>query len=508
MSDEYRPGSRLWLVAVPLALVAVLALAPFLLFRPEKFRQPLTDKLSGVFGHPVLIGKISGGYFPPNLNLENVSLVRNGDTRYAAVDRARLPLGWAVLFSPKKWTPSQVDLQGLKVYVRRLPDGRWDAADWWPADQQGLAGDTSIRVTVKNSEIRLIDDALSTPAELVIAGVNGSRNAKGEVQLSGDLSGAALPASVSFQGNGSGNGELRWTEAGRTASFALEHQAGRFQATGGAVEWRLDHAAALARFYFRIKPAETSAAGSSYLRNWKLTGLVAGSTAVWTHTADIDGGNTEARWERQGANAAALNGAVKNVPVSSLKPVLGIWSEGLEGRLTGIVSDFRVAGSSGAVAEAQGRFSLDVENGFYRFPAGSVRALQKVKTLQYLRKKFPEFEEKGLPFTRLRLSGEIMKAGAQMQGSLAAGAVRTGVAGSLNFVAKSLDLWLQVQIRESLPHLLKELPDRYVAGEEGERRVLPIYGHLVGPWSDWRLRAYARSKVPASAQRRLRDASR
>ena len=201
----------------------------------------------------------------------------------------------------------------------------------------------------------------------------------------------------------------------------------------------------------------------------------------------------------------SLTAALQNVPVASLKPLLGSLSDGLNGKLTGVVSNFELPVSSTAWEKVRAEFVFEITEGSYRFPDSTLQALKKVKTAHYLHKKFPEVDDKGFPFAKLRLQGVLEHGGITLQeAGLVSGDVRAAATGRLENRAHSLDFWLELQIHEALPHLRKELPERYLYGEPGSEKVLPIFGRMQGPWSEWKLRAAPRSKVPGTAQKKLR----
>jgi hypothetical protein len=504
---------RLIAIAAGLVLVIGLVVAPFILFRPESYRKPLIDKLSAAFHHPVLIGVLEGHYFPPHMTLRNVSVLKAGDARYVSVDEAQVFVGWSALFGAKP-EANRVELSGAHVVISRLPNGSWDYSEWLSGapGASGAGGRPSL--SIKKSDVRWVDAYAPAPAELQVTGLDGQWSfSANTLTLNGQLAGPVVPSAVSFQtkgplGTGDWTGDAKLTENGRTVGFHLLRQSGLWQVTAESPEWRLDQAVGLARFYFRFHAADSSVTGSSFLRNWKAQYTSIGSSATLTHSAGLDGGTTELKGQVTDGmvSQVSFTAALQNVPVGSLKPILGSLGEGVDGKLTGVVSSFEAPMSSAAWSSAHGAFTLELANGSYRFPDSTLQTLKKVKTARYLRKKFPEFDDKGFPFSLLRVEGSIDHGGLTLhKAGLVSGDVRAAAVGRLEPVARSFDLWLQLQIHEILPSLRKELPERYVFGEPGQEKIQPIFGHMQGVWSEWKLRAAPRSKVPGAAQKHLRD---
>jgi len=492
-------------IAIIVLLVAIL-LAPVLLFRPEKYRQPLTDRLSAFFHHPVLLGPLEGHYFPPRLTLHNISIVKSGDARYATIDQATLTMGWGALFG--NTAPTQVEISGAHVVINRLIDGHWDYAEWWASSGAGSTKDDHPDIVIKQSDVQWID--AFAPARVVIQwkGLNGLWTSRAHtLNLSADVSGSVLPATLNFQatgpvGLGDWSGDVKLTDNNRTATFHMRRQGTLLDINGQSSEWRLDSAAQFARFYVRLPLNEASGMGSSFLKEWKTQFSTLGSSMTLTHSAMLDGGSTELKGEIAGSNVAqaTFTIALQNVPVSSLKPVGDGLTDGVDGKLTGMLSHFTMPVSSAAWQKAAGAFVFEVTNGSYRLPEATLQTLKRVKTMHYLNKKYPEFVDKGFPFATLHLQGTIEKGAINLQqAGIISGDVRAAATGRIQTESRALDLWLELNIRESQPALRKLLPERYVYGQ----KIQPIFGHLQGIWSEWKLRAVPHAKVSGALQKKL-----
>lgn len=499
-------------VVVGLILVALLV-APLALFRPERYRKTATDALASLFRHPVLIGGFEAGYFPPRLTLKNISVVKSADARYLSIDQASLNPGWAVLWggAPKL---DGLTAQGVHIVVTRSADGKWDAADWWPTSTGGSKGVQAAEFHLRQSDIRWEDAFAATKNTLTFSNLSGDWiAAKNQGSLSGQLAGAAVTTNCTVQKKGmllgDGTGDITCTENGRQAVLRFVQQGAASQWDADSAEWRLDNLAALAGFAVRLKTADPAANNATaLLRTFKAHALIDQSSFTLHAEALLDGGKLELQTQRSSGTPRAwiLTAAVQNVPVASLKPILGAWSDGLDAKVTGVIPRLEVPISSQTLMQTHGSFTFELDNGSYRFPAASLKRLERVKTMHYLRKKFPELDDKGLPFGKARIQGDVERGGVTLtQAGLVMGRLRAGLSGRLEASNGVLDLWTVLQVQESLPHLLRELPDRYVIGEEGNQRVQPIYGRVQGPASEWSLRAVPRSRLPGVVARKLRQ---
>ena len=507
-------SKRLLPFIIGLVILVGLILAPFLLFHPERYRPLLIQKMSAAFGgHSVLIGKIEGGYFPPSLTIHDVSVLKTPDIRYGHIDAIQAQLGWAALTSPQ--APFQdITISGFQATFSRRVDGTWDTEEWWPKGGSNLLGSAGhTTVNFHAGELHWIDAYAPGRTDASASSVDGQWQKGSELSLKGNLSGALLPATFTLQtsglfGKGDGGGELKISESNHTALIKLERHGDQWSAQGESAEWRLDHAWSWLRFAARLRPNESPAAGSSLLRQWSFSLKRDGTTQLFTHHAALDGGMTEANAKAQMEGPLRVwrgSLAVQQVPVTSLATVAGTWISGLDGKVTALFKDFAVPVSSLTWVQSTGILTAQLSDGSYRLPAASVKLVQKAKTTAYMRKKFPELEEKGLPILRSQLEGRLEKGGWTIDYAGARlGDVSAAFTGRVESSPKSVDGYVQLQIRERLSHLIKELPERYVYGDPGEEKIQPIFGRVQGVWDEWKLRAASHSKVPGAALRKLR----
>jgi len=505
---------------VPFILVIVLAVGllvtPFALFRPDRYKQTLIDQFSKAFGHPVLISKVEGGYFPPTLKMVDLSVLQSGDARYLHVDRAEARLPWSALWGAAPM-PSQLTVQGFQVTIQRRADGSWDLNDWLSVFSGASSGGSraAVPLVLSGGQVRWIDAYAPQKTELVAEGVEGRLTAAA-LQLKGNLSGAAIPTAFQLDtqalwGNREGSGELRLTDGARSATLRLQRQAGQWKCDADSVEWRLDHLWSLSRFVLRLGREEGSASGSPFVRNWKAQYASTVGTGTFSSSAGLEQGAVELKGTLQsvaGIPVVRLGLALQGVPVPALFPILGSSISGMDGKVTGLLSDFEMPLSTQSWQMATGNITFEAMDGAYRLPASSLQYLQKAKTSRYLRKKFPDLDEKGLPILKARLSGRFENGGVTIHSAgWVAGSLSAGFTGRLENAPRSIEGYVQVQIQEKSPVLLRELPERYVYGEGGREKVQPIYGRVLGNWSEWKLRSTSRSRIPSAAQRKLREGS-
>jgi len=495
--------------AVALLFVGILV-APLTLFRPERYKKILTDQLTHAFGHPVLIGTVNGQYFPPSLSVKDLSVLKSGETRYIHIERVDLKLGWLALLG-KKTVPSQLQVTGFQLTATRRAEGTWDFKEWLPtfASTPTHVSGLSSAILLKQGGIRFVDPFASTASELKATVAEGQLSLA-SIKLSGQLSGTAQPADFSldtsgFWGGRDGTAEIRLTESGRSLTVRFQRQASETAWISESPEWRFDHLWGMTRFAFRLPASPDAPSGSSLLQNWKAQYTQTAGTSTYTAMASMEGGVLEAKgtWVTvKGRPVTQGMLAIQNIPLASLAPVLGDWGAGIDGNVTGLLSDFSMNLSSQAWQTARATLSFEATDGSYRFPASSLQFLRKAQSTRYFQKKFPDLTGKGLPILKARLVGKL-DAGSLMVESagIAAGAVTAGFSGRLALAQQSVDGVVLLRIQEPNRGLVKELPERYVYGEGAQQKIQPIYGRLQGAWSDWKLRSIPKSKVPKSAQR-------
>ena len=125
--------------------------------------------------------------------------------------------------------------------------------------------------------------------------------------------------------------------------------------------------------------------------------------------------------------------------------------------------------------------------------------------MRYLQKKYPNFQQNGLAFQNLTLKWRSKNGMMSFDQSRAAvNGSRIAIAGTYDAARRGLDAYTRVQIHETSPELLKELPATYLYRGGGRTQVQPMHGRIQGTPTDWRLRAVPSSKVPAATLNKLR----
>jgi hypothetical protein len=364
-------------------------------------------------------------------------------------------------------------------------------------------------------ECHFIDAYARAPQDVALQSIEGSLNQRTrQAKLTGTLAGAGPNASVAFQGEGhfgaspAWTGDLRLADAGRTWAVHLEDKDGQIDATAEAPEWRADSLWNLVSFYCRWGTSAEAPANPPLLKGWKSHFTFHASSMTFYHAAMIGGGLTELKGEVSGlGERASVSGAgtLQEVPVADLSAAMG-QPFLFDGKITA-VARFEVAVASLPWNTLSGHAEATVREGRFRFPAATLKALARAHTAAYMKSKFPGFEEKGLPFRRLRVVAQAANGTLTVSSALLdAGSAKAAFAGKLDAARHGIDGYTRLQVRETNPELLKLLPGHYLFGAPGHEEVQPIYGRLQGSWSEWSVRAVSSGKIPATLQGSLRQA--
>lgn len=481
-----------------------------MLLHPDGRRAELAAALSKRLGHPVQIGKLDAALFPPTLGLHDVTVFQRPDAPLLHVEKIQATLDWGGLFRTKI-VPAGLTFDRWTLSSRRHSNGVWDWDEWLGGNAKGtlLDGWPLQRITLRQGEWHWIDETASQ--ELVLKDVQASWDrTRQAVAVSGALT-AATPITFLFEGKGSffaapkWSGDLRLADEGRSLALRLDGQPGRMDAEGQASEWRLDNAHHLAAFYLRWPARPAEPAGAGLLRDWKTQFAWTTGHMTFSQSAALDGGFMEVKGDVQAGPAEpilALKGAVQDMPLEALAFVTGGLK--LDGKLTGIVTDFAISLSSRAWESVNGRGFVQVKAGNLRVPASTMKGLAKARTLAYMRRKYKNFETQGLPFVRCEARWQAKDGFFITDDGWCVGTdLKAAWVGKLDALRRGIDVYARFQLEEKSPHLLKLISGRYVLGAPGHERVQPIYGRVQGSWSDWTLRAAKAGKIPSSVKSRL-----
>jgi hypothetical protein len=333
--------------------------------------------------------------------------------------------------------------------------------------------------------------------------------------MKGTLASLPSPITFDFQARGKFFSEPTWSadltlkEGGRAWVIACAREPQRFKASGQSKAWRWDLVYELVRFYSRWDIPASVAGHDILIEQWNLeTVWESGATRV-THAAVLGGGQTEFRGTialAQGVPVLTAEAAAKDVDVAVLERAFtggSSWS----GRLTGIATSLSVALSSPTWTTLQGDGSLEIKSGAYKWPESLTRSLTKAKTMRYFQKKYPELAEKGLPFESVAGRWSAKDGMVTItNGSLRSKDLSAGLVGRFDAMKQGMDGFVRLQLRETNPALLKEIPEKYLFAAYNRTTIQPIYGRFQGTLKEWYLKALRASNIPAKTQNQLKKA--
>ncbi len=499
-------------IVIILVIIGIGVGAPLLL-QPDSHRAQLASYISHKLHHPVFIGKCDAVFFPPALRMHEFTVMSSADIPLVQIQDVDAQPDWSQLLH-FKFVPRGLVLTRPKATVHRRPNGTWDWDGWITGSSVTESHHWPISsVKIREGQIHWVDP--TAVREISITGVDGSVDDQQQVaNFSGALEGLTSAATITCEAKGhflsspQWAGDMRITSDGHPWIIRIENQANRIDAKGQAQEWRWDEFFSFVTFYCRWPKSDSEASHALVMKDWKNHFTVEPGTCTFYHAATISGGLTEVKGDVSPAGGllrAHIAGAFQDVPVSFLATAFeGI--SGLQGRLTAITRfEMVVSGRSWEGFTGQG--TLEIKEGHYHFPEGSLKTLAKAHTTKYLRKKFPEFEYKGLPFSRFRVHWQATTGVISFDdGLLEATDLSAALVGRLDAPRHGLDAYIRLQIRETSPDLVKEIPGHYIFGSPGSEQIQPIYGRTQGTLNEWNLRAVPTSRIPPATQAKLRAA--
>ncbi len=497
-------------VVLILLLLAGIISVPFLL-RPESHRQEITDTLSKLLKRPVVIGQISMGYLPPTLRLGPVAVMNDAGNPILQVETASAPLDWTALFH-LRLIPQEVELHRWSLSILRKPGGTWDLEDWLPgaSELSGAKAWPLRQVRWKEGEIHWVDRYASVPQELVLSTVEGQWDPRPEtIETQAAFTGIGAGVRLTFNAKGhffsspEWSGDLELKDQDNSAAFHLVKNADVLDAKGQSSKWRLATAISFLKFYGRGSAASVDSASPLVLENWQMHAKMGKTHLSFEHDDRISGGLSEIKGTIDAQAAGPLlhaEIAMRDVPAEA---VLNLAGEKilLDGKMTVVLKNFEVVLSSATASTFKGDGYGELKDGHYRLPEFSVQKLAKAKTMAYVKKKFPDLSNKGMPITKMSAHWKA-KGGAISvdDGFLASTDIKASWVGKLDAVRQGLDGYLRLQIREKDPKLSRLIPSKY--------QSQPAFGRLQGTWQEWFLRAIPSSKIPSAVQTKLRKAIR
>ncbi len=120
--------------------------------------------------------------------------------------------------------------------------------------------------------------------------------------------------------------------------------------------------------------------------------------------------------------------------------------------------------------------------------------------MAYLKKKFPDLEQNGIPVTKLSAHWQAKEGKVTISdGFFMSSDIKAGAVVSLDVPRQGIDGYVRLQLREKDPKLSRLIPTKYHAQS--------AFGRLQGTWQEWFLRAIPASKIPSAIQSKLSKAS-
>jgi hypothetical protein len=491
-------------------LLAGIVSVPILL-NPERHRQEITDTLSKLLKRPVVIGPISMSYLPPTLHLEQVAVMKEPGNPLLQIGSTAAPLDWVALLH-LQFAPQEIELSHWTLTVLRKPDGSWDITDYLV----GTSGLTTVKsgtlrqVRWKEGEIHWSDPHGKVPQDLVLATVEGHWDPRPEtLDAQGAFSSIVAGTRVSFNAKGQffsspqWTGDIQFSDGGNAATFHVTKNADALDLKAQSAKWRLANALAFLKFYGRGSVSSVDAASSLALDNWQFHASTQKGRTTFEHSATIAGGPNEVKGTiEKGVPSAQVHAdiAMRDVPAETVLDITGEKIP-LDGKFTTVIKGFETQLSSSALSTVSGEGYFEFTNGQYRLPESSVKRLTKAKTMAYIKSKFPDLDQKGLPVTKLaahwKAKGGIVSAD---DGLFVSTDMKAGWVGKVDLAKEGVDGYLRIQIHEKDPKKLRLFPVKY--------HDQPAYGRLQGTFVEWSLRAVPSSKVPSGTLSKLSRAIR
>ncbi|HVO32702.1 MAG TPA: AsmA-like C-terminal region-containing protein, partial [Elusimicrobiota bacterium] len=435
-----------------IVLLAFVVAIPLLL-QPESHRSQLADLLSRQLGRKVVIGKLEAGIFPPMFKLHEVAVMdATGSSPALQIERleAGTTLGALIKFA---FEPKSLTFYHWLLTIHRRANGSWDSDDWSAAVGKTAEGGGLSNVVSHQGECHWVDPFAPGSTELVLQGIEGSFDKdQMSATLAGNLTGLAATLGVHVDAKGhflsdpDWSGDLRMTDSDRSWGLHLTGKKGLLMADGLATQWRADTVAGLIRFYTRWSQTVAASSTPALLQNWKSQFVCSGSSFTFQQEGALAGGRLKAN-----GSAASTGGqfqgqasvTVENVPLPVLGDLAG-FSSPADGALSA-TAQFSDVFSSDPWQSLSGDATVDVAQGRYRLPESALHKLAKAHTFGYLKAKFPNVEQDGVPFSHIHLRGQAKDGVTTISnGLLDAGDVRAAVAGAFDGARRGVEGYVRL----------------------------------------------------------------
>ncbi len=418
-------------------------------------------------------------------------------------------MDWTALLH-LQFAPQEIELSHWRLDIQRKADGGWDIEDWLP-QASGLSGAkawTLREVRWKEGEVHCLDRYAANPQELVLSSVGGHWDPRPEtLDAQGTFATISAGTTLSFTAKGQffsvpqWSGDLTLSDQGNTAAFRVTKTTSMTDVKGQATRWFLANAIALLKFYGRSSVTSINDDKSLAMDSWQMRLTDQQGRLTFDHSAGISGGLSEAKGSiEKGPQGPVLHAelAAKDVPASAIFNLAGV-KVPLDGKVTLITKGFTAVLSSAAASTIAGEGSVELKDGTYVLPEPSVKRLAKAKTMGYIKQKFPDFAQKGIPVSKFTAQWKAKNGIASVDdGRLVSTDIKAGWVGKIDIAKEGLDGYLKLQLIEKDPKKRRLIPLKYL--------TQPAYGRLQGTWQEWSLRSVPASKIPAAVQTKLRRA--
>src|SRR5207302_1890989 len=151
--------------------------------------------------------------------------------------------------------------------------------------------------------------------------------------------------------------------------------------------------------YGRGSTKQADTANPMTLDSWQVHTHTQCGRLSFDHSAGISGGLSEAKGSiDKGPQGPVLHAelAAKDIPAGAVLELLGVQVP-LEGKVTMIAKGFTAVFSSATASTIAAEGSVEFKDGAYILPESTVKRLAKAKTMGYIKQKFPDLAQKGVP---------------------------------------------------------------------------------------------------------------
>jgi len=478
-----------------------------MLLSSDRYKPQVEQALSNRFNHRITLQSLKIKILPPALEMEGLSAFQTGSPEeafQAASVRARLAVP---MLLKARIVPNEIVVNKGLLWVRRRANGSWSDIPFgktsatastmkdWPVE----------RILIKDATINVVDPFGPGGQSFQARMLNGEvLPMKQSAALRGEWMGAATPLQLQLVLE-SGVHTLTLTEANSPLTVRWTAGAAATSLTVESPVWRADNLWTFIRFIGRFSAAMPPAADPVLLRQLRCEFSPAGSSTTVKLSGKLDQGDLEAQGSfAMHASLMRIQGALalKEVPAQVLPDVHGFGGT-LTGALSGL-ANFELIVSTQIHRDVYGTGTAEIHRGQYRFPAETIAAVKKAKTLAYFRKKYPDFENQGFAFNKLRIGAQASGQQLKLQEAwVEAGDVRVRLAGTFDTARSGMDLWSRLDLREKNAALRKLIPGRYISGAAGKDAIQPIFGRIQGKPAEWYIKSVPAAKVPAATKKQL-----